>query len=213
MRFHRSGWAGCEKHVRSRAPGVTAAAIPPETMWGSAGAPSPEFGHDKAPLSGGGCYLYGLAFFRHRAFRLGRECSGLMTVREGLGALFLLACAAHGQNGDARTRQVRPSLAGQALAALSLVAFWPGCWAPGGNPIAPTSGNVRSPPPHQRSGNRPGKPARHRPGLGGHGHGQRPGPTGSTTQHGQELAPAHQARSQKHQRSRKKKGGRLIRNE
>lgn len=47
-----------------------------------------QFGHDKAPLSGGGCYLYGLAFFRHRAFRLGRECSGLMAVREDVGAIF-----------------------------------------------------------------------------------------------------------------------------
>ena len=40
----------------------------------------------------------------------------------------------------------------------------PGCWVPGGTPIAPISGNVRNPPQSQRSGNRPGKPTQHRPG-------------------------------------------------
>ena len=77
---------------------------------------SRNLGVTKPRFSVGVATAVGLAFFRHRAFRLGRECSGLMAVREDVGALFLLACAAHGQNGGARTHQARPSLAGQGVA-------------------------------------------------------------------------------------------------
>lgn len=36
---------------------------------------SPEYGRDKAPLSGGGCNLFGFGVLTHRAFRLGRIMS------------------------------------------------------------------------------------------------------------------------------------------
>jgi len=36
---------------------------------------SPEFGRDKAPLSVGAATSSGVVFFRHRAFRLGAQCS------------------------------------------------------------------------------------------------------------------------------------------
>ena len=60
----------------------------PKTMQAVQAHQPQQFGHDKTPLLGGGCYLYGLAFFRHRASRLGRECSGLMAAREDVGAIF-----------------------------------------------------------------------------------------------------------------------------
>ena len=88
----------------------------PKTMQAVQAHQPQQFEHDKTPLLGGGCYRFTKGVLKHRASRLGRECSGLMAVREGLGALFLLSCAAHGQNGGTRTRQVRPSLAGQGVA-------------------------------------------------------------------------------------------------
>ena len=70
----------------------------------------------KPRFSVGAATAAGCGGFNHRASRLGREFSGLMAAREDVGALFLLACAAHGQNGGTRTHQVRPSLAGQGVA-------------------------------------------------------------------------------------------------
>ena len=39
---------------------------------------SREFEHDKTPLVGGGCNLYGLVFLSHRAFRLGRSVTNIV---------------------------------------------------------------------------------------------------------------------------------------
>ena len=39
---------------------------------------SREFEHDKTPLVGGGCNLYGLVFLSHRAFRLGRSVANIV---------------------------------------------------------------------------------------------------------------------------------------
>ncbi len=44
---------------------------PARNHWGMLAHDSPEFGHDKAPLIGGGCNLCWFGVFKHRASRLG----------------------------------------------------------------------------------------------------------------------------------------------
>lgn len=45
----------------------------------------PEFGRDKAPLSGGGCNLYVFGVFKHRAFRLARSVARAVGDGQGVG--------------------------------------------------------------------------------------------------------------------------------
>lgn len=45
----------------------------------------PEFGRDKAPLSGGGCYLFGCGVLTHRAFRLAHSVARAVGYGQGVG--------------------------------------------------------------------------------------------------------------------------------